>query len=1078
MNRTQSPFNSIDKNIQKELKILINQINKPSKKLPPIKISEIYSSLYKEAFPLILLQSRSKFFDKINKEVEDIILKIPLKSPNDYSQILESKEKMIKKYEADYKLLSSEYKNFLRNKKAYKYFSHFRKHCGKTENYGYHYCDNNKKSKFIEIKKGSEVNYVICEGCKICYSTDFILMYCTSCNRKYFSNKLKETEDDNILPATWGRYHCNYLIKEIMKCIKCKSILYLNLKSGYLQCLNKKCKFISKPEDISWTCIICGIEFTSFAKVYNPLDFLVLNNSIKFALIKQIKTAPKKLPCGCTKDLSNLTFYHKEECNGVLLKGTLMDKGIIVCSKCHAINFEEKFTWICPICGIKFHLHSVIGTKPFAKKKYVINKSFNRSLEMNESRYLLRNLRYLNIINDNKNNINDLNSIISPRKGGNITTTNNNSKKIYFKNNLSPIHNKNPFRAKENKIIGYDKKIIIENLNQNSSTSSNSKKKQYRTLLDILQKRQISQPEKSKEKNNEFNKTILPSNNKSLKIFQIPKKDNNLLKNSYKVKKNFNIINTNKNNNKTEIQNSEENKGTYKYLLDTTDNSSLKTSSMNEQNKNIYNNKKNNKNVITSYKAWEKGKKLNINNRKDNKNVFNLYKNTGHRLQILKLKENDSNTNDINNIMNLRNTTNISVAKNPLLNFYNLNIQGNNTKASSPKIKEKENDTILYSDRTSFKFSSPFERKKNNNMKNFKENTGFDPFQNNENDLNKKTINQNSSSDEENEKEKNDTIKDFFINSCNKRNRRESLILHGNFMRQSILISQEKINNLSKKTNIPSFNESDYNIICPIGEGTYGTVFLVENNDTLEQYALKKIICRDYIELIKQKEELELIFSVEHENILKLYGIQFKYLDETTSSIQVLMELANSDWNKEIKKRFLAKKYYKENELINLLKQIIKGFLFLQDKNIAHRDIKPQNILLFPKNVYKICDFGEAKFIKSIKEQSTLRGSELFMSPLLYKGYKYNQKNVLHNPFKSDVFSLGHCLIYAMCLNLNVLDALRELTSKKSIINCINKFLIPNTFSKKLINLVYKMIEPNEDLRYDFEDLSNELKNF
>ena len=100
------------------------------------------------------------------------------------------------------------------------------------------------------------------------------------------------------------------------------------------------------------------------------------------------------------------------------------------------------------------------------------------------------------------------------------------------------------------------------------------------------------------------------------------------------------------------------------------------------------------------------------------------------------------------------------------------------------------------------------------------------------------------------------------------------------------------------------------------------------------------------------------------------------------------------------------------------------------------------------------------------------------MSPLLYKGYKYNQKNVLHNPFKSDVFSLGYCLIYAMCLNLNVLDALRELTTMKSIINCIKKFLMPNAFSEKLINLVYKMIEPNEDLRFDFEDLSNELKKY
>ena len=187
------------------------------------------------------------------------------------------------------------------------------------------------------------------------------------------------------------------------------------------------------------------------------------------------------------------------------------------------------------------------------------------------------------------------------------------------------------------------------------------------------------------------------------------------------------------------------------------------------------------------------------------------------------------------------------------------------------------------------------------------------------------------------------------------------------------------------------------------------------------------------------------------------------------------MELANSDWNKEIKKRFLAKKYYKENEIINILRQIIKGFLYLQDKNIVHRDIKPQNILLFPNNIYKIADFGEAKFIKNIKEQSTLKGSELFMSPLLYKGYKYNKNNVFHNPFKSDVFSLGYCLLYAMSLNINLLDELRELTTMRSIINCINKFLITNNYSKKLINLVYKMIEPNEDLRYDFEDLANEL---
>ena len=239
---------------------------------------------------------------------------------------------------------------------------------------------------------------------------------------------------------------------------------------------------------------------------------------------------------------------------------------------------------------------------------------------------------------------------------------------------------------------------------------------------------------------------------------------------------------------------------------------------------------------------------------------------------------------------------------------------------------------------------------------------------------------------------------------------------------------------------------------------------------------MKKIICRDYNELIKQKNELQLIFSVKHENILRLQGIQFKYLDETTSAIYVLMELAQNDWSKEIKRRIIAKKYYKESELIHLLKQIIKGFLFLQDKNIAHRDIKPQNILLFPNNVYKIADFGEAKFIKNIAEQSTLRGSELFMSPLLYKGYKFNQKNVLHNPFKSDVFSLGYCLLYAMCLNLKVLEEMRDLTSMKSIVSNINKFIAKNKYSDKLINIIYRMIDPIEDTRFDFEDLSIELE--
>ena len=310
-----------------------------------------------------------------------------------------------------------------------------------------------------------------------------------------------------------------------------------------------------------------------------------------------------------------------------------------------------------------------------------------------------------------------------------------------------------------------------------------------------------------------------------------------------------------------------------------------------------------------------------------------------------------------------------------------------------------------------------------------------------------------------------------------KKNIRESLLLNFNdySSSQNIIITQEKLDILSKQTRIPIIQETDYTFMNEIGEGIYGEVYLVKNNSNSEQYAMKKIICRDYNELIKHKNELELLFSIKHENILNLLGIEFKLLDETTGLIYILMELAYTDWNKEIKRRILAKKYYKENELIDLLKQIIKGFLYLQKKNIAHRDIKPQNILLFPDNKYKICDFGEAKNIKNKTEQSTLRGSELFMSPLLYKGFKYNQKKVVHNPYKSDVFSLGYCLLYAICLNIKILENIRELNTLRSVINEINKFNIKYRYSDKFMKIISGMVEPNEEIRYDFEDVFFEL---
>ena len=98
------------------------------------------------------------------------------------------------------------------------------------------------------------------------------------------------------------------------------------------------------------------------------------------------------------------------------------------------------------------------------------------------------------------------------------------------------------------------------------------------------------------------------------------------------------------------------------------------------------------------------------------------------------------------------------------------------------------------------------------------------------------------------------------------------------------------------------------------------------------------------------------------------------------------------------------------------------------------------------------------------------------MSPILYNGLKYNKKNIRHNPYKSDMFSLGYCFLYAMCLNLKVLEYIREMNNIKNIKNIVNSFLDRNKYSNKLIAIIYQMIDLDEDKRYDFEQLEKEIK--
>ena len=287
---------------------------------------------------------------------------------------------------------------------------------------------------------------------------------------------------------------------------------------------------------------------------------------------------------------------------------------------------------------------------------------------------------------------------------------------------------------------------------------------------------------------------------------------------------------------------------------------------------------------------------------------------------------------------------------------------------------------------------------------------------------------------------------------------------------------QYQLKSILVKSCLPKFNIDYYIIKNQIGAGSFSVIFQVYNIKTRCKFALKKIFAPDISSLQKFVKEFELVHQNPHNHILDLIGVCIQCVDITNYILYILMDLAEQDWNKEINFRAKYKKYYSENELINILKQLCSALYFLQkDKKIAHRDIKPENILIFKNSVYKIGDFGEAKENKIPKQFSTLRGTELYMSPLLYKGLHENKEDIKHNQFKSDMFSLGYCFVYAASLDLNIIFKIRDVNStiilKKILLNEFGR-----RYSDKFVDLILKMIAYNEEKRIDFIELDKILR--
>jgi len=174
--------------------------------------------------------------------------------------------------------------------------------------------------------------------------------------------------------------------------------------------------------------------------------------------------------------------------------------------------------------------------------------------------------------------------------------------------------------------------------------------------------------------------------------------------------------------------------------------------------------------------------------------------------------------------------------------------------------------------------------------------------------------------------------------------------------------AQQQLNeNLTRKTRRASLSEigfgklESYQKLDKLGEGTYATVFKGKSKLTNKIVALKEIRLEfEEGAPCTAIREVSLLRGLKQANIVTLHDII-----HTQTSLTLVFEYLERDL-KQYMEDMSGVKLAMNNVRIFLF-QLLRGLTYCHQKNILHRDLKPQNLLINQKGELKLADFGLAR---------------------------------------------------------------------------------------------------------------------
>ena len=983
--------------------------------------------------------------------------------------------------------------------------------CGHDLYYNIAYDKNNLK------KNG--ISEIFCLKCKLLFDMNEVFFRCKKCNKNFKSEAKIYNNFSNLKNQFLLIMHSlrkkKYALPDKRNNRKCKcdltkyekyiheddgGILYLghNLKGEYI-ILCDSCYTIFNYNDFIWACPICNSNFKSKKNLYQKNYTHTINY-----FGEKITTKIEKSPTSIYKSPSNVNIIHKrkiveispssagdKENNNNIVKNLFCKNNPQIQSEQKSCRNSNKFN----------HITKVIMLT--TNKKNKINNNLNLSEQKDHKVHLFKKLKNINI----KNSSNYHTTVNEPKKAVDIKKTNlksfikiknytNNNTMNDALKNISYTNNKSDCNTNKCNDSTNITSPNYENINE-TNNSNNEIDKNINYVI-------------KQDSNNIHNNNINKVNRKLIyndinetkdikEIKAIEEKLNN--QKNKEIKTNNDVI---KNDKDKLCQTSKKTRRTIKYIIERKDLRNHENLEIKKVNTSVFNQFNKSNDLLLNTLDKNEVKKNNYILNKTNENIDIKINNKDSKIKNIKSMRNIRANNNLK-IKNLKTSNNIKTnINNNIQNKYH-KIPPKTSQNSKNKIKL---DKSMRNMKEKVKITDTNSIDKNNNISNINDNNNKRIIIKDKKQISRCPTQYNIQNKKNNNPKKNlnsifKRIKDYYDECRNEENiiLNESKLQKNNDTKINKNITVTTKKKIIFKTN---FNSEDFTTLKLLGKGTYGKTYLVEDPKTKERFALKKITINDKIELKENQEEYNLILKLTKEfpelKIINIYGIEIKKLDKYNTVMYVLMEAAKCDWEKEIMNHLEFGSYYKEEILMDILYNLVKSFSILQKKGICHRDVKPQNILCFENNEYKISDFGEAKnFKKNVINNSgnkkynkenikyniegntieqTLRGTELYMSPILFQALRQrSNQSVTYNSYKSDVFSLGMCFFLASSLSYEGLYEVREIVRFKDKTRLVVNRYLSLKYSQKYINILISMLQINENDRPDFIELEKTLDN-